>query len=763
MKIKKCLLVSVAPVALAFPLTVHADTLDSNPFIETSGGGFIYVDTTEGVEPPGIKAVTFTSTRNPEGEELAFVEPYDNFVTDFSALKSRGEVTNCLMANNTTSCDSAPGSGKRIKNYLTGMDPFDTRFRTSTKVYTNTDTNEVIDTSLVDYFTFGKISNFTGARITGLNIEVLDKDGKLMDPTDPANAVLFNTAATKIGLGASLTDGLFGNGGQEGEDEASTGFFVSGTKAVFTKDAVALNKLEFGALTLDGYTKHFGEGYLDNTMVPDGMFWDYSNGVEEAALVAWNNLAGGGWTYGNLTPIRLQALAASLGVDVSALAYASGELVPAEILAAAKEQGFEVLPIEDLRNANLNYTMSIGNIDGNEFVVRISKEFAPIVANATTEMQLKNAIYLDTLANVPYLNTVEGSAEKYQAAIESLIAEGNANDVARALESVGFGHAPAFTSIGFETARDQVAAITRYVPWSSNNGNQKAASNDTGSWSSMDSDLYGFVSPSLSRSEYDPLSNALGYDVDVYSLTAGIEKRLTNTNSSVGLAVGYTDATAKTHQDFGEIEADGYSVAAFTRTRFGEGGLVQALVGYQDLSYESKRDTFEGDTATGKTDGTQVFAALSVDYLKNIGAFKIGPTASIEYYDVSVDGFTENGTDIWNLAVGDQDSNILRTSIGVLGEYQFPTSNTRLLGSVKYTNVSGDDLNIQTGIVGQARSLAPYTVQGMDKDLVNFSIGLDHVIKSNDSSQVALYGGYNGKFGSDYDNQGIQIGINSTF
>ena len=93
----------------------------------------------------------------------------------------------------------------------------------------------------------------------------------------------------------------------------------------------------------------------------------------------------------------------------------------------------------------------------------------------------------------------------------------------------------------------------------------------------------------------------------------------------------------------------------------------------------------------------------------------------------------------------------------------FPTSNTRLLGSVKYTNVSGDDLNIQTGIVGQARSLAPYTVQGMDKDLVNFSIGLDHVIKSNDSSQVALYGGYNGKFGSDYDNQGIQIGINSTF
>ena len=97
MKIKKCLLMSVAPVAVAFPLTVHADTLDSNPFIETSGGGFIYVDTTEGVEPPGIKAVTFTSTRNPEGEEPAFVEPYDNFVTDFSAIKSRGEARSAMI------------------------------------------------------------------------------------------------------------------------------------------------------------------------------------------------------------------------------------------------------------------------------------------------------------------------------------------------------------------------------------------------------------------------------------------------------------------------------------------------------------------------------------------------------------------------------------------------------------------------------------------------------------------------------------------
>lgn len=762
---------TIAPMALlALSCSaVYADTLDFNPLIGTSGGGYIYVDLEEDVKEPGIKAVTFTKTRIGSGnaDDNFYDEPQDNVVTDFSGLTKRGEVSNCLMASNDNFCDSAPGTGKRIKNHITGMDAFDTHFRTTSGEYTLRDGVTKVNTDSVDYFTFGKMSNYSGARMVGFDIELLDKDGKLMNIDDPDNAVLFNTAATKIGLGAGLTDGLFGDGGQEGDEEVRTGFFVSGSKAVFDK-IVAPNMLQFGALTLPGYVEHFGNGYLDNTMVPDGIFWDDTAGAEEASLIAWNNLAGGGWTYGILAKddavdARLAALASELGVDVSALAYEAGKLIPAEILAAAKANGlFEVLPIEDLRNANLNYTMTIGKVDGNEFTVRISPKFAKIVSAATSETQLKNAIYLDTLAEVPYLNTVEGSAAEYQAAIDSLLAEENANEAARALESVGFGYAPAFTSIGFETARDQVVAITRYVPWSSNNGNQEAASNDTGSWL-MGSGLYGFASQSVSRSEYDPLSNALGYDVDVYSLTAGIEKRLTGTNSSLGLAVGYTDATAKTYQDLGKIEADGYSVAAFTRTRFGEGGLVQGLVGYQDLSYESGRDTFDGNIATGKTDGTQKFAALSVDYLKDMGAFKIGPTASVEYYNVKSDAFTETGAGIWNLNVNEQSSDVVLASIGARGEYPMNNNNTRLTGSLKYTNLSGDDLNIQTGFVGQQRALAPYTVKGMKEDLVDVSIGLDHVIMSNAATKVSVYGGYNGSFGSDYESQGLQIGLNTSF
>lgn len=759
MKIKKYLLVSVAPVALVVPLTIaHADTFADEVLIGTSGGGLVYVDEEENVVEPGIKAVTFTSTR-PDGfdkDNPNFVDPYFNGTTDFTDLDSRGDVTNCLMASNDNNCDAASGSGKRIKNYLTGMDAYDTRLRTIANAYPET------DTSSVDYFTFGKMSNFTGARITGFDIELLDKDGKPMGELSPENAVLFNLDVTADSLkaGSGLVDGLFGGGGQEGE----VGFFSS-DKTKFAPDHTS-DVLSFGALSNPDYEKFFGTGFLDDTMVPDGIFFwgEELDLTEEGDLFAWNNPSAGGWTYGTLDidanlPARLEELAISLGVTVEDLDYVAGGAVPEGIVTATTASDrFAVDAIEDLRNANLNYTMTVGTVEGGEVTVRISPRFAPIVASATTEQQLQNAIFVDTLAEVPYLN-LQGNNEAYQEALTGI--EGmSAAEKSKFLNSIGFGYAAAFTNLGFEASRDQVRAITRHVPWSSANSSQDVNSNND-SWLMQDG-LYGFASQSGSRSTYDPTNNSLGYDIDVYALSAGIEKRLNGTNSSLGLAVGYTDSEVEASQDHGKIEADGYSVSAFTRTRFGDGGLVQALVGYQDLSYDSYREAPDKSTAKATTDGSQVFAALNVDYLRDMGGFKVGPTASIEYYDVSVDGFTETGTDLWNLKVNDQDSDILLASIGARGEYQFPTTNTRLTGSVKYTNASGDDLAVKSGFVGQS-GLAPYTVKGLDEDLVDVSVGIDHIIKSNDSSQVSVYGGYNGSFGSDYENQGLHIGLNTTF
>ncbi len=755
MKVINYKLGTVAPAAI-LALTCSAswaDTFDTNPLIGTSGDGLIFSDPAEGVLEPGLKAVTFTQTRIPDGSGgFTYVDPFETVVTDFSTLDSRGAVPNCLMANNPDIyCDSEGGSGKRIKTQLTGRNPFDITLRTTASA----------DHPSVDYFTFGKVSNFTGARMTGFSLELLDADGNPMGQLDPSNAVLFNLDAADIGLGARLPDGLFGAGGQEGE----VGFFSDGraSLALTASDDV----LTFGALSNEDYVANFGTGFIDNTMTPDGLFWDDNNDpADEAALVAWNNIAGGGWTYGTLgtdadIDARLAELASTLGVDVAALGYVDGQLVPSEIVALAEANGlFEVAEVEDLRNANLNYTMTVGTVDGGEVTLRIVPVFAPIVSGAQDDYQFQLAGYFDAAANVPYWDL--GNAAEYQAAIADIMALPQ-SERATALNSVGFSYAPAFSSLGLEAARNQVSTITSSMPWGHHSGEGDAISSkgNANSWSMHDG-LYGFAAVGGSQSSFSPTTGSVGYDIGLVSVTAGIEKHIKGAHASVGLAVGAASGSADAYQGLGAIDTDGFSLTAFTRAKFGQGGLVQALVGYQNLSYDSSRYVM-GQTATGSTDGSQTFAALKLDYMKDMGAFKLGPIASLEYYSGSVDAFTETGAGLWNLDVAEQSADTLLASVGVRGEYQMPNTATdsRMTGSLEYTKASGDDMVLQSGFVGlPGRS---FTIAGMDDDMVNVSFGFESVLSSNASRKVAFQGGYRGSFGSEYDSQQVQVGLNIRF
>jgi len=574
-----------------------ADTLAENPLIDTSGDGLIFSDPEEGVQPPGVKAVTFTRTRVDDTDnpgEFLYLDPFEVIITDFSNsnadIESRGDVVNCIMANNPDIyCDSAPRSGKRVKVQLTGPTPFDMTYQTTPNGTFFDQSDTLVDTSLVDYFTFGKVSNFTGARITGFSLQLLDDEGNLMGTLAPANAVLFNLDATVIGLGSRLVDGLYGAGGQEGD----IGFFSdsrAGFAPTFSDDT-----LEFGALSNADYVASFGTAFLDNTMVHDGLFWDDNdNPDDEAALIAWDNIGGDGWTYGNmaltetppdlpesaeppvLLPDRLEDLAAALSVEVADLEYVAGGPVPEAIVAAAEANGlFAVDAIEDLRNANLNYDITIGEIDGGEFTLRWTAQFVPIVTEARSEFEFKAAGYLDAAANVPYWDL--GNAAEYQTAIADILALDEAEQAA-ALTSTTFTIAPAFTNLGLESGRNQVAALSGMAPIAG--GDAGAAVSQAGgarSWMVGDG-LYGLFSLGGSVATYDATSGSIGNDVNAASFTVGLERSL-NAGTSAGLAVSASTGTAEAAGNLGEVEQTGISLAAFTRSQLANGASIQALLG----------------------------------------------------------------------------------------------------------------------------------------------------------------------------------------
>jgi len=276
------------------------------------------------------------------------------------------------------------------------------------------------------------------------------------------------------------------------------------------------------------------------------------------------------------------------------------------------------------------------------------------------------------------------------------------------------------------------------------------------SWEVGD-DTHAFVSLGGSKATYDATANGIGYDVESWNGIFGLEKRFSGT-SSLGVVAGYSDGTADAALSRGSIDATGMFIAAVGRATFGKGGAAQAMVGYQDLSFDTTRNVM-GAVATGSTDGSQVFAALKGEYMFSQGGFRFGPTGSVEYYDLSVDGFDETGAGAWNLSVGDQEGQVTIVSAGLSGEYALSTGEraTKLTGAVAYNNASGDDQLVQTGFIGLPSGATP--VDGMDTDWVSLSLGVSSKI----GASTMLNAGYVGAFGSDYDSHALQLSLSMRF
>lgn len=767
---------ATVPLLLAAGLIaspVLADVLPGNLLIGTSGGGLIFNDPEEGVLAPGIKSVNFTSTRDPVNSGL-FLPPYENIIFDFGdvladgdltddPLESRGGVPNCLMANNpNVYCDSASGSGKRIKTWLTGPVPFDMRIRTS-PTYTN-QAGESVDVSSVDYFNFGKVSNFTGARITGLSIELLTADGTSMGMLDPSNAVLFNldpAVVANLGNGARLVDGLFGAGGQEGD----IGFFSdarAGFSLVRTNDT-----LDFGGaadlLSNAFYVDNFGTAFLDDSMIPDGLFWD-DNGdpTDESALVAWNNIGGGGWTYGNLAladlPGRLEELAAALGVTVADLGYTAGGLVPAEIVAVAEANGlFSVGEIEDLRNANINYTITVGTIDGNEFIIRMSPRFAPIVESAGSTGQFRVAASLDT-ANVPYLGVDAG----YLAIIASVMALPTVVERQQALAELGFSSAAGIFGSAYSLGTDQFFALPGGAG-GGDSGEGAFVSSKGASWS-LDGATRGFVSLGGRVSQTDATSNNMGFETKSATVWAGVERSV-NANTWVGVMLGGGQANTDMDLDAGSVDVESLGLGVYARGSMGGTGRYKAMLGYQNLSFDTERNiSVLGATATGDTDGRVFVAGIEADWLKPMNTWRWGPTASLQYVNVSVDGYTETGAGLGNLTVGDLSTNYLLASAGLRAEADYQVGGG-VVNSFAYATVTsqkgGDDL-ISTNFAGLSSFGMP--VDAQDDTWVDLGFGISTVLSNNGKAETTLGAEYKGAFfGDGFESHAVRVSLNVNF
>lgn len=646
-------------IALAMLTTVAMPTFagEITALDLTVGDGFIFSDATEEVFPPGVKAVTGA--------------PNNDDYTSPNGFAPQG-VENCLMSNRPpdVNCDAEAGSGKRIKNRLTGFGAFDT-------VYNVTPTG-----GTTEYFTYGKLTNLTPARLTGFKVIVGTGTGDDFVPIsqteeplsmDQVAALTSAQALNWPGNGgvdgqnplqrAWFPDGLYGGGGQEGE----TGYFETESSGfIFIPegtDTLTTNGM-FG-----GYSALFGAGLLSSSQLPNGLFFDGDGDpATEAELLYWQ--AGDLWLDGN-------------GVVQDA----------ATIEALLADPAAYVDSIDDLAGVNLNYSIDVGDISTGKFTVRYVPLFSPIVTAAQSDYQLGVALALDQ-TEIPYLfldqttaageiPTTTQTYADFQEVIGAFEALPTSAARSQALERAGTSYLRNFGMQAQLLSRDHVEQVLQHidsqrgatsaapavagqfgpdnirVASTTNSAEQLAMSlSQSGSNSRAVSErLSVFVSGSASTGKFDRTTNGAGSDFDGYSLTAGADYRVQD-NLRVGGALSYGQNEASIDDNRGKLEADGVSLLAYGSYGAQTGAYADAVAGYSWLDYDNKRNIAIGNyvrQADSSTDGRQVNIALKGGYNFDLGGVIAGPSVQFQYYDLKVDGYKESGAGVLNMSVEDMD------------------------------------------------------------------------------------------------------------
>jgi len=221
------------------------------------------------------------------------------------------------------------------------------------------------DTSSLRYQVLQKINNYTGMRLDGYKVEVLDASGAV-NPALTLSLGLGEDAGSDIWTWdsmATFSHGLWG--AADGDHFPTDGFFdlvAAGLKVTGHNTSVITG----GTDTLgSNYTALFGN-WLPSKWQPTGIFWDDDNDpLTDAALVAFWGTAPD--AAAGTAPSWHKGMADNWAVPTES-----------EFLAWSTSPLYTIGEIEDTLNLGLNYIVNVGsNVAlGGKFTIRITPHIA---------------------------------------------------------------------------------------------------------------------------------------------------------------------------------------------------------------------------------------------------------------------------------------------------------------------------------------------------------------------------------------------------
>ena len=251
-------------------------------------------------------------------------------------------------------------------------------------------------------------------------------------------------------------------------------------------------------------------------------------------------------------------------------------------------------------------------------------------------------------------------------------------------------------------------------------------------------------------------------DYTTGSVMLGTDYRLDD-HFTVGAFLAYSHTDADLDHIGSSATVDSYSPGVYAS--YVDGGWYgNALFAYAFNSYTEDRNIQIGNlvgTNQSAPQGNQYTGSLTGGYEFKSGDFKYGPIASVQYVNLGINSFSEDGPTALNVQSESDES--FRTQLGVEARYAVRVGSMYLVPHISAT-WQHEFLDDNNGITSQFNNVGPgtFTVQTtpLDRDSAVIDVGLNADVTSN----VTLFTDYQTEAGqSDFFAQSVAAGVKIGF
>ena len=321
---------------------------------------------------------------------------------------------------------------------------------------------------------------------------------------------------------------------------------------------------------------------------------------------------------------------------------------------------------------------------------------------------ITDPIVLLSIANTHYQSSVAGVLDNLQssvggnfdAAIEQIKNIPSDNQKRQAVERIGVSFMSAFADISFKLASnfgdhinlhlDNLRTVSKRDQDNSMSG-PKAKTQFLSSWSSSSPNnilenlgrflidngisetsflladtLSFFTLGSGDFGKFKQTENQIDARYTGFNMTSGVEYR-PNEKLSAGAAFGYSSIGSSFGDLRGHMDTTGYTGAIYCSSTIFEKGYIDALFGYSNIFFNYLRNINVGglnQVAHGSPSAGQYSFKLKGGYDFQSGKIYWGPVMQLQYLDLRMPSYTEDGAGNLSSVVKSQTARSLTTDLG---------------------------------------------------------------------------------------------------